>query len=210
MSRLPASLVRASYLAALLCPVASAPSWAKDLTQLELAHMAQASAVRIGCGVSIGVSNDISAVGPAFMGVFIFSGLVLAGIKLLPKPQGAACWKILRRVSLVYFWTAAITLILSIRFGPMAANSVAALWLVTGLVAVPAALKAMWRLIDHTARSTFSFIKKGIVRARTLYVRVNGNSVTLTQGLRTETRIVTDNETVAKEATTEAETCLTR
>ena len=202
------TLTRAFLLALTSSPLATAACYAKDLTQAELANMAQASAARIGCGITIGVANDITDVGPIYTGVFMICALVAIAVRIAPKPMRQVCWRIIRSVALIYFYSFAITSVGSAIFGAAALNGAVALWLVSALIALPMYFRSLLRTYRTIFTMTVNAAGWAIKQFNNVYVRVDGNTVTLKQRFRSQTRVVEESPAAATEQTDEAQACL--
>lgn len=208
MTDLWSKFTRSLLLAAMSAPVATLASLAKDLTAAELANMSQASAVRIGCGVSIGISNDLSDVGPVSTGVFMTSALVALAVRFLPPAQRAGCWMLIRNSAIVYFYGGAIFLTLSAMLGEQVFVGAQSLWMVSALIALPLYVRSLWRTWAAIVKMTAAGLASAVTRFNKVYVRVEGNTVTLKHRLRKQTRVVQESTEAMDEQEKEAEECL--
>lgn len=200
-SRLQSKICRASALAAIAAPLTSIAAQAKDLTAADLASMSQASAVRIGCGVTVGLPVDASPaeVTSTFTGVLIACGLLSTGLRFLPKPLRDRAWKLHCTTAGVYFW-AGLPLAIAISNGlDRAAGNIAfALWLYSCLYAIPA-------MLVSSVRNIYKMLGLLQQRLNNIYVRVDGDVVTLRHGFHKKSRAVSSDVALQEE-----ETCLTR
>ncbi len=208
MIHLWSKLTRAVLLASLSTPIATLASSAKDLTAAELASMSQASAVRIGCGVSIGIADDLSDFGPVTTGVLMTSALVALAVRFLPPPQREGCWRLIRNSALIYFYGGAVFLLVASLLGSQIFGAAQSLWLVSALIALPIYVRSLWRTWASIVKMTASAVVQAVTRFNKMYVRVDGNTITLKHRLRRQTRVVEEFALMESEQVKEAEECL--
>ncbi len=199
--------IKGSLLASAISPLASLSCLAKDLSPADLARMGEASAVRIGCGATIGISDFavVAATGPNVIGALMCSALILTAVRFLPKPLGNRCWNLIWVATVTYF-LAMVPLFLtgsSAGLDAQLSKLLTEIWIGCSLVAVPAITMTFFKVLPclfgasiQSAQNCLRSLKrcraKSPANRDTLSVRVDGNTVTLRQGSYIETRVVED------------------